>query len=81
MHDLYRAGAKRLCNCNQASDECEYAPLITCEAEEEGREEAGNVGPINTEEAQRVAELQSWRIYFRISENCMAVIFKETEIR
>lgn len=59
MHDLYRAGAKRLCNCNQASDECEYAPLITCEAEEEGREEAGNVGPINTEEAQRVAELQS----------------------
>lgn len=59
VHDLYRAGAKRLCNCNQASDECEYAPLITCEAEEEGREEAGNVGPINTEEAQRVAELQS----------------------
>ena len=56
VRDLYRAGTERLCQCNQASDDCEYTPLVTCD--DEG-EEAENDGPITSEPARTVVELQS----------------------
>ena len=56
VHDLYRCAVKRLCHCNQACDDCEYTPLVTCE---EGEENAGNDEPIRSEPVHIVAELQS----------------------
>ncbi|CAH3171328.1 unnamed protein product [Porites evermanni] len=56
VHDLYRCAVKRLCHCNQACDDCEYTPLVTCE---EGEENAGNEEPVRSEPVHRVAELQS----------------------
>ena len=56
VHDLYRAAIKRLCRCNQASDDCEYTPLVTCDEE---TEETGNDERIRGEAAHRVVELQS----------------------
>ncbi|KAJ7377670.1 glucose transmembrane transporter [Desmophyllum pertusum] len=55
LHDLYRAAVKRLCRCNQASDDCEYTPLVTCDEE---TEETGHE-LIRGETAHRVVELQS----------------------
>ena len=56
VHDLYRAAIKRLCRCDQAGDDCEYAPLVTCDEE---TEETGNDDQIKNEPAHRVVELQS----------------------
>lgn len=59
MHDLYRVAVNRLCRCNQACDDCEYTPLVTCDEE---NEEAGNDELMRGETAHRVVELQSWPI-------------------
>lgn len=56
VHDVYRTAIKRLCRCNQACDDCEYTPLVTCDEE---TEETGNDELIRGEEAHRVVELQS----------------------
>jgi len=56
VHDLYRAAIKRLCHCDQAADDCEYTPLVTCDEE---TEETGHDDLLRNEAAHRVAELQS----------------------
>lgn len=56
VHDLYRVAVKRLCRCNQACDDCEYTPLVTCDEE---TEETGNDELMRGETAHRVVELQS----------------------
>ena len=56
VHDLYRAAIKRLCRCDQAADDCEYTPLVTCDEE---AEETGHDDLLRTEAAHRVVELQS----------------------
>lgn len=56
VHDLYRAAIKRLCHCNQAADDCEYTPLVTCDEE---TEETGHDELMRGEPVHRVVELQS----------------------
>lgn len=56
VHDLYRAAIKRLCRCDQATDDCEYTPLVTCEEE---TEETEHDDLLRNETAHRVVELQS----------------------
>lgn len=56
MHDLYRAAIKRLCRYDQAADDCEYTPLVTCEEE---IEETAHDDLLRNEAAHRVVELQS----------------------
>lgn len=56
MYDLYRAAIKRLCQCNQAADDCEYTPLVTCDEETEGTQ---HDELIRGEAPHTVIELQS----------------------
>lgn len=56
VHDLYRAAINRLCRCDQATDDCEYTPLVTCEEE---TEETEHDDLLRNETAHRVVELQS----------------------